>query len=165
MLFYVYIWYNICDINIYIWFNIYDINMVIHECIEIFDKNIVCFCLCLLLIINKHVFASICLHIKWIFLSFFITKTLMPIEIFFFFSILRISLILTGIYMSSKSNSFQSNLSIFLILAWWRSVRSKYLTKHYLKDSLSLILWISIKPVLNGLIILLIWYNCFQLKD
>ena len=82
----------------------------------------------------------------------------------FFFLSLWISLILTGDSMYLKSRFLRKSLSPFPILARLWSAGYKYLTKHHLKHSLSLIYWISIKPFLDGLILLVIWYNYYQLR-
>ena len=66
----------------------------------------------------------------------------------FFFSILWISLMLTGHLTSSI------NLSIFLILAGWWSTECKYITQHHLKHSLLSKFWIIIKPFFG-------WFNSF----
>ena len=72
----------------------------------------------------------------------------------FFFSILWISLILTGNVMTLKSGSFSKSLLAFVILAWWWSAGYKYLTKHHLKhlssSSSSSIFSILIKPFLGS---------------
>ena len=86
----------------------------------------------------------------------------MPIELFF--TILWISLILTRSFMSAESNSSPNNLSVSLILPGWWSAGCKYQTKHYLNHSLSSKFWILIKPFLDGLILLVIWYNCCKPK-
>ena len=70
----------------------------------------------------------------------------MPME--FFSSILWRSLIVTANF-SLKSSSFAKYLPAFVILAGWWSAGCKYLTKHHLKDSLSSIFWILIKPFLG----------------
>ena len=65
----------------------------------------------------------------------FITKNTTADGIFF--SILCISLTLTGNFMSLKSRLLAKALSAFVILAGLQSAGFKYLTKHHLKDSLS----------------------------
>ena len=59
----------------------------------------------------------------------------MPME--FFFSILSMSLILTGNFMSLKSSLFAKSLSAFVILLGLWSAGFKCLIKHHLKHSLS----------------------------
>ena len=86
----------------------------------------------------------------------------MVIELFFLS--LWISLILTGDFMYLKSRFLRKSLSPFPVLAGSWSAGYKYLTKHHLKHSLSLIFWISMKPFLDGLILLVIWYNYYQLR-
>ena len=135
--------------------------MIIYECIKIFDKNM---CLCLLLLSNNKYnmpFESIFWHIDWIFFLVFLTKTLMPIQ--FFFSISWISLILTWDFVF-KSSSLAESLSTFLALAGWWSARYKHTIRHQLKHLLSSIFWILIKSFLDGLILLVIWYNCYNLR-
>ena len=67
----------------------------------------------------------------------------MLIEIFF--SILWMSLFITGNVMSLKSSLFAKYLPAYVILAGLRSARCKYLTKLHIKHSLSSIFWILIK--------------------
>ena len=55
----------------------------------------------------------------------------MAIELFF--SILWMSLILTGYFISLKSNSLEKSLLAFVIIAEWWSALYRYLTKHHSK--------------------------------
>ena len=84
----------------------------------------------------------------------------MPMK--FLFLVLGISLIFNGNFMSLKFNSSPNNLLAFLILAGWSSAGFKDLTKYHLKHSFSSILWILIKPFLDGLILLVIWCKCYS---
>ena len=65
--------------------------------------------------------------------------------------------ILTGNFISLKSNLSLYNMPIFLIFAGWRFAECKYLTKHHFKYSL--IFWILIKPTQTKKF-LYVWYNC-----
>ena len=65
------------------------------------------------------------------------------------------SLTLTRKFMSLKQSFLARSLSIFIIPAGWWSAGFNYLTKNHLKDSLSLVLWILIKPFLG-------WSNSFS---
>ena len=81
----------------------------------------------------------------------------------FFFSILLISPILTGNFISLKSYLLSKILSTFLNLAGWWSAECNYHIKHHLKHWLPSKFWILTKPFLGGLIIFVIWYNCYQI--
>ena len=76
----------------------------------------------------------------------------MPME--FFYSILSISLALTGNFFSLKSNFLAKSLSSFIIVAGLRSSVYKNLTKQHLKHSLSPILGTLINRFLG-------WSNSF----
>ena len=69
---------------------------------------------------------------------------------------------MTGNFMSLKWISLAKSLSLFLILAEWWS--AECLTKQHLKHSLASIFWILIKPLFDGLILLVIWYDCYHLR-
>ena len=83
----------------------------------------------------------------------------------FFFSILWMSLILTGNLMSLKSSLFAKSLSAFVVLIWLWSAGFKYQTKHHLKQSLSSIFWILLNPFLGWSNSFGNLINCFQLTD
>ena len=63
-----------------------------------------------------------------------------------------------------KSSALANSLSTFLIFAGWWSARHKLLTKYHLNHSLSIIFWTLIRPFLDGLILLLIWYSSHRLR-
>ena len=67
----------------------------------------------------------------------------------FFFTIVWMSQILTGNFMSLKSSVLANSLSAFVILAGLWSAGFKYLTILYLKHSLSPIFWMLIRPFLG----------------
>ena len=67
----------------------------------------------------------------------------------FFFSILRISLTLSGNFMPLESNFLAKSQSNFMILLGLWYAGRKYLTKHQLKHSLSSIFLILINPFLG----------------
>ena len=85
------------------------------------------------------------LYIDWIFFLIFIAKTLIPIE--FTFSILRMSLIFTGNFMSSNSSLFVESLWAFIIFAGLSSYGCNYLTENDLKHSVLSIFWLLIRPI------------------
>ena len=129
--------------------------MIIHESIENIDKNIVFFFL-LLSIISQHVFVwNIFWYIDWIFFFMFINKNVNVdgYIYIYIFPILWTSLTLTGNSMSLKSGFFAkfSSASVILLLYF---PGFKFLTKHHLKHSLSLMFWILINPFLG-------WINYF----
>ena len=64
----------------------------------------------------------------------------------FLFSILSMSLILTGNFMSLISSLFAKSLSACVNLLGLRSSGFMYLTKHHLKHSLSSVFCTLIKP-------------------
>ena len=83
----------------------------------------------------------------------------------FLFSILCISLTLTGNFMSLQSSLFGKFLATFVSLAGWWSSGFKQLTKHHLNHSLSSIFWILMNLFLGWFNFLGKFMNSFQLKD
>ena len=79
----------------------------------------------------------------------------------FFISILWMPLVFTGNFMSLQSSLFEKSLSAFVILAGSWSAGFKYVTKHYLRHSLSSKYWILINRFWYGLIHLEVLCNCY----
>ena len=67
-------------------------------------------------------------------------------------------------FISLKSRFLVKSLATFLILPEIWSAECKYLMKCHLKHSLLLEFWILIKTFLDGLIFLVVWYNCNNLR-
>ena len=77
---------------------------------------------------------------------YFVLKTKNANTNIILFSTLRLSLVLTGSFMSPKSSFLANSLSVLAILVGLRSAGFKYLTNHHLKHSSS-----SIFPILINL--------------
>ena len=124
--------------------------MVVHKRVKIFGKNIGSLASLFYQVYLDMFLKSIFWNVDWeLFLIFITRNTNADI---FFFSILWISLILTGKFMPSKSSFLAKSLSIFLILAEWWSAGYKCLTKHHSKRLLSSLFWILIEPFLEWFI-------------
>ena len=105
-----------------------------------------CFFIFFLSIIKQHVFLYniFSIHRLDVFLYFHSQKHYYRWSSFF--SILWMSLILTGNFMSLKSSLFAKSLSDFVVLFGLWSAGFKHLTKHHLKHSKASIFWILINP-------------------
>ena len=128
--------------------------MIIHESIEIIDKNIVFFVFFLffLLILSQHIFLhNIVLIHKLNIFPYFHNQC----RWIFFFLILRMSLVFTGNFMSLKSSLFAKGWSVFVILLGLWSPGFKYLAKHYLKRSLPSVVFWALINLFHG------WSNFF----
>ena len=71
----------------------------------------------------------------------------MPID--FLFSILLMALVFTEHFLSLKSSLFAKSLPSILIFSGSQYSRFKYLTKHRLNHSLSLVFWLFVKSFLR----------------
>ena len=131
--------------------------MIIHESSKVF-------CLLCLLRIHEHVFLHniFLIHKLDIFSLSSQPKTLMLMKLLF--TMLWMSLIFTGHFMHLKPSFLENSLSAFVILLELWSAGFKYLIKVHLQHSLSSIFWILIL-FLDGLILSVILYNCFLLRD
>ena len=75
------------------------------------------------------------------------------------------SLVFTGDFMSWKSSLFKKSWSAFVVLAGRCSAEFMYLTKHHLKHALPLIFEYQSILFLDAIVLLVVLYNCYQLRD
>ena len=107
--------------------------------------------------IDQHVFlhSIVLIHKLNFFLYFLSQKHQCWWTSFSLFSILQMSLIYTGKFISLKLSLFAKSLSAFVILAGWWFAGFKYLIKDHLKHSLSSAFLILTNPFL-------VWCNYFD---
>ena len=113
---------------------------------------------------NIFFYTTLFWDVDWIFFLVFINKNNKGDRIHFFKFVN--SLILARNYMPLKSFFYTKSFSSFVILLKWWSAGYTYLPRYHLKHSLSSVIYISIKTFfLDGLILLLVWYNCYPAKE